>query len=143
MGLDNDFDLPAIFSLKGRVAVVTGGAGLLGVQFCQVLAQAGARVVLADLDGKRAQQLVRDLEAAVTVDGGPAITAIEVDVTSPESVQQMVDQTLEFFGRLDILVNSAALDPKFDPQHLQTNENVSPQRFSFQFCLGELRKLSA
>jgi 2-deoxy-D-gluconate 3-dehydrogenase len=95
-----------MFDLHGRVAVVTGGAGLLGNQFCQTLAQAGAQVVVADLDGRRAQEVAQDLQAAISV---------EVDVTSPESVQRMVNLTLETFGRLDILVNSAALDPKFDP----------------------------
>jgi NAD(P)-dependent dehydrogenase (short-subunit alcohol dehydrogenase family) len=110
--------LPALFSLQDRVAVVTGGAGLLGKQFCLTLAQAGASVVLADLDGKRAQQIAQDLNSAMGFKDGPTVVCAETDVTSPESVRRMVNQTLESFGRLDILVNSAALDPKFDPQHL-------------------------
>jgi 2-deoxy-D-gluconate 3-dehydrogenase len=56
------------------------------------------------------------LAGAVCQEGGKALP-VKVDVTSPESVQGMVEAALKTFGRLDILVNSAALDPKFDPEH--------------------------
>jgi NAD(P)-dependent dehydrogenase (short-subunit alcohol dehydrogenase family) len=105
------------FLLPGRVALVTGGAGLLGAQFCQALVEAGARVVVADAEAAAAAALAEQLnraEAAGAHDH-PAALAVPVDVTSPESVTSLVTVTLEAFGRLDILVNSAALDPKFDP----------------------------
>jgi 2-deoxy-D-gluconate 3-dehydrogenase len=102
-------NLPDLFRLDGRVALVTGGAGLLGVEFCRTLAEAGAHVVAADLNGAVAERTVRDL-------GSPhgRHLAVTVDVTSPASVQVMVEGVLQTFGRLDVLVNSAALDPKFD-----------------------------
>jgi len=103
---------PKLFDLSSRVAIVTGGAGLLGAEFCNALAQAGARVIMADIDAQAAASLV----GAITQGGGQAI-AVETDVTDADSVRQMVSITLQTFGRLDILVNSAALDPKFDPQH--------------------------
>ena len=108
-------DLPALFDLTGRVAVVTGGAGLLGAEFCCTLAAAGAQVVVADLHSSAAESLTGTLN-----EGFPSrrAIAVEVDVTSPLSTHRMVDSTLQEFGRLDILVNSAALDPKFDPQHV-------------------------
>jgi NAD(P)-dependent dehydrogenase (short-subunit alcohol dehydrogenase family) len=105
-------ELPKLFDLTGRVAVVTGGAGLLGAEFCRTLAQAGAAVVVADLNEGAAWTLAE----AICQEGQRAL-AVKVDVTSPESVQGMVGAALEAFGRLDILVNSAALDPKFDPEH--------------------------
>ncbi len=105
--------LPELFSLEGRVAAVTGGAGLLGREFCRTLAEAGAQVVIADLDETAAGALADDL-----VQQGHAALAVGVDVTSPTAVRGMVAAALGRFGRLDILVNSAALDPKFDPQHL-------------------------
>lgn len=104
--------LPDLFNLDQRVAVVTGGAGLLGAEFCRTLAQAGANVVIADLDSKRAD----DLAYALVQDGYQAVSA-STDVADPESVRRMVSVTLDVYGRLDILVNSAVLDPKFDPQH--------------------------
>jgi len=106
-------NLPELFQLKDRVAVVSGGAGLLGVEFCRTLAEAGAAVVVADIDGVAAQSIANSLS-----DIGRNALAIQVDVTSPESVSNLVEITLRNYQRLDILVNSAALDPKYDPQHL-------------------------
>lgn len=112
--------IPDLFDLTGRVAVITGGAGLLGAEFCRTLASAGAGVVIADLNVQAASQLAADLNAAFPPDGDRSVRralAVETDVSAPESTRQMVAQALEGFGRLDILVNSAVLDPKFDPEH--------------------------
>jgi 2-deoxy-D-gluconate 3-dehydrogenase len=100
-----------LFSLAGRTAIVTGGAGLLGEQFCRTLAQAGAKVVVADVNQLAGEGLAHDL----VTQGYPAI-AVHTDVTDPVSAQGMVAAAIKAFDRLDILVNSAALDPKFDPQ---------------------------
>jgi len=100
------------FKLDQRVAIVTGGAGLLGKEFCRTLAEAGAGVVVADLDETAAQRVAESLQ-----DEGWQAVSVKVDVTAPDSVRAMVAQTLSIYNRLDILVNSAALDPKFDPQH--------------------------
>ena len=101
------------FRLNGRTALVTGGAGLLGRQFTQTLAQAGASVIVADLDFQAASEQAQALQGA----GLPAVAAA-VDVTDPESVEEMIARTVADFGGVDILVNSAALDPKFDPAHV-------------------------
>jgi 2-deoxy-D-gluconate 3-dehydrogenase len=98
------------FNLKGQVAVVTGGIGLLGKQFCRTLAQAGAGVTVADLNEDSASAFASEL----SVEGFNTL-GVGVDVTRPESVQAMVDRTLGAFGRLDVLVCSAALDPKVEP----------------------------
>jgi 2-deoxy-D-gluconate 3-dehydrogenase len=88
------------------------------VEFCQTLAQAGAEVVVADIDAQAAQKVSQALgEASLRA------RAVEVDVSQPPSVENMVQVALREFGRLDILVNSAALDPKFDPQHAQPGDN--------------------
>ncbi len=104
--------LSKLFDLSGRVALITGGAGLLGAEFCKTLAQAGAGVVIADLNHNASQQLSLSL-----AENGLRSFAVEADVTDPSSVNQMVESCIDSFGRLDILVNSAALDPKFDPEH--------------------------
>ena len=118
--------LSELFNLHGRTAVVTGGAGLLGAGFCRTLAEAGAQVLIADLNGAAANLLADSLKAA-----GFQALGIEIDVTQPASLQHMVKTSLEAFGSLDILVNSAALDPKFDPGS-QRSESGAFEDFPFE-----------
>jgi 2-deoxy-D-gluconate 3-dehydrogenase len=110
------------FDLTGRVAVVTGGVGLLGAEFCRTLTEAGAAVVVVDLN-ESASQAVSD---SLTSSGYKAL-AVPTDITQPDSVNALVHKTLTTFGRLDILVNSAALDPKFDPDAV--NKGITPGAF--------------
>jgi len=98
------------FNIKDRVAVVTGGGGQLGFEFCKTLAEAGAAVVSADLNLELAMSTATRL-----TDSGYSAIARPLDVTRLESTRELVAETVKHFGRLDILVNSAALDPKFDP----------------------------
>lgn len=107
------------FDLSGRVAIVTGGAGLLGHEFCRTLGEAGAAVVIADLDADAAANVAKGM----AVPGGRAM-GIRVDVTEPASVHAMVEAVVRQYGAVDILVNSAALDPKFDPQHASRPANA-------------------
>ena len=110
------------FDLTGRVAVVTGGVGLLGAEFCRTLAEAGAAVVVVDLNASASQAVADSLAK-----DGFKVLAVPTDITDPEAVQSLVGQTLSTFGQLDILVNSAALDPKFDPDAV--NKGITPGAF--------------
>ena len=110
------------FSLKDRVAVVTGGVGLLGVEFCRTLAEAGASVVVVDLNASAAQATTNTL----TKSGYNAV-AVPTDITKPDSVNAMVEKIISTFGRLDVLVNSAALDPKFDATAVE--KGIAPGAF--------------
>lgn len=107
------------FSLKGKTALVTGGAGLLGKEFCLTLAQAGAAVYAADLDAGAAQAV-----AGVLCSAGYSAYGIKLDVTDLASVATVIDKVVSDSGHLDVLVNSAAMDPKFDPEHAQNNSNA-------------------
>jgi NAD(P)-dependent dehydrogenase (short-subunit alcohol dehydrogenase family) len=107
------------FDLTDRVAIVTGGAGLLGRQFCRTLAQAGARVILGDLELDQARLIAESLQS-----DGFAVSAHLVDVTSPVSSADIVASTISQHGQVDILVNSAAMDPKFDPDHHEASSNA-------------------
>jgi 2-deoxy-D-gluconate 3-dehydrogenase len=98
------------FDLKGRAAIVTGGGGQLGTEFCRTLAEAGASVVVADLLIDHANRTSKLLTGS-----GYSNFPFQLDVTSVESTRELVAETLKRFSRLDILVNCAALDPKFDP----------------------------
>ena len=90
--------------LEGKVAIVTGGASGLGKTFCLALAQEGAKLVVADTKDKEAQQTAGEIKAK----GGQAIS-IKTDVTSEEDTLAMAQETLKQFGRIDILVNNAAM----------------------------------
>ena len=100
------------FRLDERVAVVTGGAGLLGREFSRTLAAAGARVVVADVKRAEGEALASSLESE-----GLQAHFYPLDVTDPDSASDMSAWIHDNFKRFDILVNSAALDPKFDPDH--------------------------
>ena len=113
------------FNLKGRTAVVTGGAGLLGAGFCSALAQAGASVMVADGNLAKAKEVAKEIETI-----GQA-QALEVNVTQPDSVRAMAAAAQEIYGSLDILVCSAALDPKFDP-HLGGNYDENFENFPLE-----------
>ena len=110
------------FDLTGRVAVVTGGVGLLGAEFCRTLAEAGASVAVVDLNGSASQAAAE----ALTNSGYNAL-AVSADITQPDSVNAAVENVLSAFGRIDVLVNSAALDPKFDPDAV--NKGITPGAF--------------
>ena len=88
--------------LAGRIAIVTGAAQGIGAQYAQALAAAGASVTVADI------QDTQPVAQAIVAAGGKAL-AVKADVTDPASVRGMVAATIEHFGRVDILINNAAL----------------------------------
>jgi len=90
--------------LKGRVAIVTGGAQGIGRAYVERLAAEGARVVIADILDEAANIAAEEIRSR----GGDVI-AIKTDVSDESSVEAMVRQTAELYGRIDILVNNAAL----------------------------------
>jgi len=90
-----------LFDLSGRIAIITGGAGGLGRAVVKGLAAAGAVAVVADLDLSGAEDAAAEISR-----GGRAAIPVHLDVTDPNSVQAVVDQTLGKFGRIDTLVNS-------------------------------------
>ncbi|HKY53385.1 MAG TPA: SDR family oxidoreductase [Anaerolineales bacterium] len=110
------------FDLTGCVAIVTGGVGLLGAEFCKTLAEAGAAVAVVDLNEAAAKET-----ADALMKSGYKALAVPTDITKPDSVNTMVELIVSRFGRLDILVNSAALDPKFDPDAIK--KGITPGAF--------------
>lgn len=103
------FGVNGSFGMSGRTVIVTGGAGLLGREYGRALAEAGVNVVLADVDAASMEALQTELSEM-----GGCVMAVAADVTDESSVAQLVGTTLARFGRIDGLVNNAALDPKFD-----------------------------
>jgi len=95
-----------LFSLKDKVAVVTGALGLLGKQHCFALSAAGASIVVCDLDEKKCDEFAKQLP--VKSIGAAA------DITNTVSVRKLRKKILKEFGRIDILVNNAAINDKFE-----------------------------
>ena len=93
-----------LFSLANKVVVVTGGAGLLGQVFCQGLVDVGAHVAIVDLDLASAETAAKKINKS----DAQKVVAFESDITSPESVTQMVANVVKQLGRIDVLVNNAA-----------------------------------
>jgi len=99
------------FSLDGKIAVVTGGLGLLGRQHGLALAEAGAHVAVADLDRGAAEQFACDL----TKRFGQHARGYHVDITEAEAVASLRDEVERTLGPIDVLVNNAAIDDKALP----------------------------
>ncbi|HZQ74363.1 MAG TPA: SDR family oxidoreductase [Burkholderiales bacterium] len=124
------------FSAAGRVAVVTGGAGLLGGEHAAALAAIGAKVVLADVDetaaAKRAAALNRDA-------GSESVFAVRMDVADAGSIRSARDTIVQRFGGAHILVNNAAIDPKVEPGGLVESSRVEhfpAAQWDFQLAVG-------
>lgn len=90
--------------LAGRVVIVTGAAHGIGRAYARRLAEEGAYPVVADLDAEAAERVVAELTAA-----GARSLAVRVDVTDPDSLSRMVDRVVRQWGRIDSLVNNAAM----------------------------------
>jgi 2-deoxy-D-gluconate 3-dehydrogenase len=95
-----------LINLSGKAAIVTGGAKGIGYGICCRLAEAGAKVLVADLDELTAQKAAQEL-----VGKGWAAEAVKVDVSSEEDVKSMIAVCKEKFGSIDILVNNAGIYP--------------------------------
>jgi 3-oxoacyl-[acyl-carrier protein] reductase len=93
-----------MFSLKDKVAVVTGASQGIGRETALALAEAGAKVAAAARNEEKLAALVADIEKA-----GATAVAVKMDVADAEQVKARFKQVLEKFGRLDILVNNAAI----------------------------------
>jgi 2-deoxy-D-gluconate 3-dehydrogenase len=100
-----------LFDLTGRVAIVTGGNGGIGLGMAQGLAAAGATIVVAARNRDKSEAAVAALAAS-----GATSAFIAFDVADPASCQALVQQTVDRFGRLDILVNNAGMSIRKPPQ---------------------------
>lgn len=91
-------------TVTDRVVVITGAGQGIGRAYARHFANNGATPVIADIDGENGARVAAEIEAA----GGRAL-AVQTDVTEPDSVAAMVDATLTAYGRLDVLINNAAI----------------------------------
>ena len=109
------------FDLSGKVLLVTGATGLIGREVCDACAAYGASVVLTDLGGAALEELAARLREA----HGTPVLGVAADVTSDGEVAALFGAVEREHGRLDVLVNLAAIDAKFDA----AVSAVNPTRF--------------
>ena len=119
-----------LFSLAGKVAVVTGGAGILGKHFCQGLADFGASVAVVDLDAKEAESFAKVLAGNY----GIKTLGVGCDVSNVQSVKDMIEKIVGEFGEINILHNNAATKSDRPDAFFESFEN---------YALEEWRKIMA
>lgn len=105
----------SLFSLDGKVAIVTGALGLLGTQHCRALAEAGAYVVACDLDADASHAFAQQLPTRSI--------GVGADVTDPGSIESVRNTILDAFGRVDVLVNNAAINDMFETPALAAEQS--------------------
>jgi 2-dehydro-3-deoxy-D-gluconate 5-dehydrogenase len=105
------------FDLRGKVAIVTGGNGGIGLGMARGLADAGASIAIVGRKEEKSKQAVADLRQS----GAKAISVV-ADVTDKSAVTAMVERTVRELGRIDILVNNAGINIRKPPQALTTEE---------------------
>ena len=115
--------------INDRVILVTGADGLIGRTISEAFLQQGAKVVLADIKHHDSRELVSTFS-------DEQFLVQHLDITNEESCAQAVAATVEKFGRIDVLINNAAIDAKFDKESSGT---VNPSRFEF-YPVDLLRK---
>jgi len=99
-----------LFDLTGQVAVITGGTGFLGQQHAQAIRKAGGIPILADIRLDK----IEPGSLEWNENFGEKACAIQVDVTKPDSVNSLLKRALDEFGKIDILINNAANNPKME-----------------------------
>jgi 2-deoxy-D-gluconate 3-dehydrogenase len=107
-----------MFDLTGKVAIVTGGNGGIGLGMARGLASHGASIVVAGRDAEKTAAAVKELRAL----GAPAASGVTVDVKDEASVNAMVAETIGRHGRLDVLVNNAGINIRKPPHELSLAE---------------------
>ena len=106
-----------MFELDGKVAIVTGGNGGIGLGIASAFSQAGAKIVVAARNEQKTDRAVQALDEA-----GQGAVGLYVDVSDSDSVASMVGSALAAYGRIDILVNNAGTNVRKDPQEYSPDE---------------------
>ena len=98
------------FALNGKVAIITGGAGLLGAKHAEAIAEMGGIPLLVDIDEKRAQEQAKNIADRFGVEA----KAYYCDITNEKALKELLSRVLKEFKKVDILINNAANNPKVE-----------------------------
>jgi 2-deoxy-D-gluconate 3-dehydrogenase len=103
-----------LFDLTGKVAIVTGGNGGIGLGIARGLAEAGAKIVVLGRNTEKSQLAAQWLQAQA----GAEVLVVTADVGRPEQVERAIAESLERFGRIDVLFNNAGMNIRKQPEEL-------------------------
>jgi NAD(P)-dependent dehydrogenase (short-subunit alcohol dehydrogenase family) len=118
-------EVKKIFDLENKVIFVTGAFGIIGKEICASFLRQGAKVVLADNNAALSNEIALQMEQ--NADSRNFLN-LQVDITDEESIESAVNETVSKFGSLDVLVNNAAIDAKFDKSHVS---KINKSRFEY------------
>lgn len=131
------FDPFADFRMNGHVAVVTGGAQNIGEAIARTFSGAGAKVVIADLNGDKAA----DTAAAISAETGGEVLGLGCDVTDPNDIERVVAETVSAFGGISTLVNNVGWGRAYeDPLAIPVDDMVDSYKLN---CLGAMQMTAA
>lgn len=125
-----------MFNLTGKVAVITGGAGMLGEMHAEAIAEAGGHPILADINADLAVDKAKTISEKYGVDS----MGIQTDITNKIEIETLLDVVIKRFGRIDILINNAANDPKVKAKNEDHSwsrlENFSVELWNQDIAVG-------
>ncbi len=131
--------MSALFNLQGKVAIVTGGNGGIGLGIAQGLAGAGSNIVIGARNQAKTEEAVKSLAKEFKIE----VLGLQVDVKEEDQVHLMVQRTVEKFGRIDILVNNAGINIRKFPQEYTIKEwdevfngQFTERLFMFKGCIS-------
>jgi len=124
------------FELTNRTAIITGGAGLMGIQHAVALCDAGARCILVDINEAKLNNAVTELQGKY----GQRVVGRVCDITKKEDVIGLLQYSLELWNSVEILINNAALNPqvseKMNQQEFSRLENFSVEQWNRELSVG-------
>ena len=100
------------FEMKNRVVIITGSSGQLGTQYADILSEAGANVVLVDLERKKNHSLEQKIKSKYKTHP----YALEIDISDKNDVKKMISLVLKKYKKIDVLINNAAFTPRTHPK---------------------------
>lgn len=123
----------SLFDLSGKVALITGSTKGIGLSIAQEMARAGAKVVISSRTQEACEKVAEDIRK----EGGDAV-AIPCNINYKEQLQELVDKSVAHFGKIDILVCNAALNPYYGP-----SQNISDEAFQkiMDTNIGQVHRL--
>lgn len=136
--------MPSLFDLTGKTAIVTGSSRGIGKAIAYRLAEHGANVVISSRKQEACEAAAREINADL---GREAAIAVAASISAKEALQNLVDQTMAAFGRIDILVCNAAANPHFGPLESISDEqfakvlhnNIISNHWLVQMCAPQMR----
>ena len=101
-------NIEKLFSLKGKVIIITGGAGMLGIQYAEILSDAGAHIVILDVN----QKMCNSVAQSITNRNNIKAIGIKTDITNETDIINAIEIVKKEFGRIDVLINNAVIKSK-------------------------------